>query len=116
MGPHLVLTRSLYQSQKVRTCLTQFDITRLPTASRIAPKATRRQSPPHRRNRNHSADNFGFALMSNAGYDPKGLKRFFATLEDLAPDSETDSEWLSIHPLNKDRIDRSDAFIEENRY
>lgn len=70
----------------------------------------------HSRAHERSADDFGLALMRNAGYDPKGLKRFFATLEDLAPDSETDSEWLSTHPLNKDRIDRIDAFIEENRY
>ena len=68
------------------------------------------------RQHERSADEFGLTLMRNTGYDPQGLKRFFAAIEALAPDSEVDSEWLSTHPLNKDRIDRIDMYIEENRH
>ncbi|EFO30628.1 peptidase M48 Ste24p [Roseibium sp. TrichSKD4] len=64
------------------------------------------------RDHERAADDFGLTLMSKAGYDPEGLKRFFAALEKY----DGDSDWYSTHPLSKDRVDSIENFIESGEY
>lgn len=57
------------------------------------------------------ADEFGLQLAHDAGFDPRGLRSFFTTLDDENPLGEP-MEWMSTHPSNARRIEQIDDFIE----
>lgn len=56
-----------------------------------------------------SADAFGVALVSRAGYNPTGLMEFFDTLKDEIGGGPG---WASTHPAPEDRVKNIDALIE----
>ena len=57
-----------------------------------------------------SADAFGVALSSAAGYDPAGLLAF---LEEISEDEPARPGWASTHPATAERIEAVRAQIEE---
>ncbi len=59
----------------------------------------------HGRSEEHEADEYGVRYVSQAGYDPQGLVRFFQKLqEDEQKGGIRLPVWLSTHPANEDRI------------
>jgi predicted Zn-dependent protease len=60
------------------------------------------------------ADRVGLRTMYNAGWNPRGLRDFFATLQEM---EERDPTWvegmISTHPTNADRIAEIDMMIEQ---
>lgn len=55
-----------------------------------------------------SADSYGVRLADRAGYDPEGLKRFFAEVQGQAGEPP---EWLSSHPNHATRLEAIDGHI-----
>lgn len=59
------------------------------------------------RNQEHEADELGQRLAAKAGYDPKGMVRFFRTLQQLEGMEVPFLEFLQTHPLTSERINRA---------
>ncbi|WP_281954633.1 M48 family metallopeptidase [Pseudophaeobacter arcticus] len=54
------------------------------------------------------ADTYALHLISKAGYSKEGLRRFFEAIKT----HDGSSDWLSSHPLSRDRIRNIDSFKE----
>lgn len=55
----------------------------------------------------HDADEAGQRLAAAAGYDPRGMVRFFAVLQELQGAELPLLQFLSTHPLTSERIERA---------
>jgi len=68
---------------------------------------------PYTRLMEYEADKLGMIYMAKAGYDPEGMIRFLKYVEHISPDSKDIFEiYLSTHPMNKDRIKKTQAVLE----
>jgi Zn-dependent protease with chaperone function len=56
-----------------------------------------------------AADAFGVALVREAGYDPRGLQKFFVELIKQVGD---DSGWRATHPSSSERVEEIGRLIE----
>ena len=65
------------------------------------------------RDNERQADDLGFAYMTNAGYDPRGMVDVFEMLQRVSGHQEGGGipNWLSTHPDPGDRRERIDAAI-----
>lgn len=61
----------------------------------------------------NEADEIAVRLTHRAGWDPRGLVRFFRRVRDLEGDLPGLLAWLSTHPTSTDRIERVRAMLEE---
>ncbi len=62
------------------------------------------------REHERDADAFGVNLVSQAGYDPHGLARFFEEISEHDPDNS----WFSTHPNSTERQDAIERHIREH--
>ena len=63
------------------------------------------------------SDRRGLSYAHFAGYDPKGMIRFFEKLERLERRMGGErQEWLRTHPLNTSRIQRAETLIENKNF
>ncbi len=60
------------------------------------------------------ADEQGMKLMIRNKIDPSGMKDLMATLENSSRDGEVEFEFLSTHPLTKERVKHADKFLSEH--
>lgn len=65
----------------------------------------------HSKRFERDADQFALGLLHDAGISPLGLRRFFKELEKY----DVPTDWMSTHPLSKDRVDAIDAFIDAHK-
>lgn len=65
----------------------------------------------HSKRFERDADQFALELLHSAGISPLGLRRFFKELEKY----DVPTDWMSTHPLSKDRVDAIDAFIDAHK-
>ncbi|MHB9132237.1 MAG: M48 family metallopeptidase [Armatimonadota bacterium] len=63
---------------------------------------------PHSRQDEYEADSVGLRLAYNAGYSANGLVSFLKKLDSVSGKSNP-PEWLSTHPLTKERVTRADS-------
>lgn len=59
---------------------------------------------PFSRGEEHQADDGGYDLMTDAGYNPIGMVHVFQLLQATEPGG-SQPEWMSDHPADKNRID-----------
>lgn len=64
------------------------------------------------RDQEHESDDLGQRLAAAAGYDPRGMVRFFRVLEQLQGMEVPFLEFLSTHPLTSERIRRAEERAE----
>lgn len=60
----------------------------------------------------YDADRRGLSYAYHAGYDPRGIVRFFDKLKALEKNSGKSPEFLQTHPLTESRIARAQKMIE----
>lgn len=59
---------------------------------------------PHSRTQEYEADRIGLEIMASAGYDPREALRFWARMAQKRGDRPGWAEFLSTHPVGKNRI------------
>jgi predicted Zn-dependent protease len=64
----------------------------------------------------YEADRRGLSYAHKAGYDPRGMIRFFKLLQTMEKKGGGGPEFLRTHPLTKARIDRAERIIETQDY
>jgi predicted Zn-dependent protease len=65
----------------------------------------------------YDADRRGLSYAYRAGFDPRGMVRFFEKLERMERRlGGRVPEWLRSHPVNTSRIDRAEVLIENKNY
>jgi beta-barrel assembly-enhancing protease len=69
----------------------------------------------HGRSEELEADQLGAQYASSAGYDPRGLIRFFEKLRAKEGKTPAVLAWLSTHPATADRIGQLQKYIAEKR-
>jgi beta-barrel assembly-enhancing protease len=65
------------------------------------------------RDAERESDAFAVEILPEAGYDPRGLTTFFATL--IQQYGDRGDSFLSSHPATQERIDTTNALIREKR-
>lgn len=66
---------------------------------------------PHSRQDEYEADSIGLRLAYNAGYPVNGLVAFLQRLDAISGKNSA-PEWLSTHPLTKERVTRADSLAD----
>lgn len=56
------------------------------------------------RSAEQEADRIGFQILTRAGYDPRGMVRFFQRLQQQSGSYDSSNSYLSDHPLTIERI------------
>lgn len=69
----------------------------------------------HSREDEHEADRHGVVYAARAGYDPRGITRFFKKLQAKQGEMPKQLVWLSTHPATSERIRRVDDLIVEKK-
>lgn len=69
----------------------------------------------HSREDEHESDRYGVLYASRAGYDPRGITRFFKKLQTKQGDMPRQLVWLSTHPATSERIRRVDDLIADKK-
>jgi len=64
----------------------------------------------HSREEEYDADSLGLDLAARAGYDPIAMLKFFAILQQKAP-NVPEAGWISTHPLTPSRIKRAEQDV-----
>jgi predicted Zn-dependent protease len=64
----------------------------------------------------NDADSRGVSYAYMAGFDPRGMVRFFEKLQALEKRSGSSPEFLRDHPLTTNRIERVNKIIETQQY
>jgi predicted Zn-dependent protease len=59
----------------------------------------------HGRGEENEADELGLGYLHRAGFDPRGMVRFFKRIRELSGDMPTALVWLSSHPTTTSRIE-----------
>ncbi|MDP2307402.1 MAG: M48 family metalloprotease [Pseudomonadota bacterium] len=59
----------------------------------------------HGRGEENEADRLGLTWLHRAGYDPRGMVRFFRRIKDLSADPPAVLAWLYSHPTTTSRIE-----------
>jgi beta-barrel assembly-enhancing protease len=67
----------------------------------------------HSREAEHEADVYGVKYAAKAGYDPRGISRFFKKLQAKQGKTPRALVWLSTHPATQDRINHVEELIHE---
>jgi beta-barrel assembly-enhancing protease len=67
------------------------------------------------RDAEHEADTYGVKYASKAGYDPRGIVRFFKKLKAKQGKTPQLLVWLSTHPATNDRIEHVERLIHERK-
>ncbi|QDV07946.1 TPR repeat-containing protein YfgC precursor [Planctomycetes bacterium Poly30] len=67
----------------------------------------------HSRHHEREADRVAVRRLVEAGRRPSGLVEFFEVLEEEMGGGESNLQWMSTHPLTKERIADVEALIEE---
>lgn len=75
--------------------------------------ATMNSSMAFSRNNERDADRVGMQIMNQAGYDPRAMPRFFATMNQKSQLNQTANQFLSSfvrsHPLSNERLSESQS-------
>jgi predicted Zn-dependent protease len=66
----------------------------------------------HSRDDEYEADKYGLKFAREAGYDDKGMLRFFDTLQKVAPGGPA-PEWLQTHPVTTNRVKHAEQDIKD---
>lgn len=69
----------------------------------------------HSRSSEHEADVFGVKYSARAGYDPRGIIRFFQKLKAKEGKTPKVLAWLSTHPATGERIAHVEDIIEDKK-
>lgn len=69
----------------------------------------------HSRESEHEADVFGVKYAAKAGYDPRGISRFFKKLQAKQGKTPAAMVWLSTHPATQQRIENVEEMIHEKK-
>jgi len=69
----------------------------------------------HSRSSEHEADVFGVKYAAKAGYDPRGIVRFFQKLKAKEGKTPAVMKWLSTHPATSDRIANVERMIKDKK-
>ena len=64
----------------------------------------------------YDADRRGLSYAYHAGFDPRGMPRFFEKLKTLEKKGGGTPEFLRTHPVTSSRIDRAKKIIETQDY
>lgn len=67
------------------------------------------------RSAEHEADVYGVTYAAKAGYDPRGIERFFKKLQEKQGRTPQLLVWLSTHPATRDRIENVEELIQEKK-
>lgn len=59
---------------------------------------------PYSRTHEYEADHIGLILMAEAGYDPQAAVAFWERMMEENKDEKKPPEWLSTHPLSRERL------------
>jgi beta-barrel assembly-enhancing protease len=86
------------------------------TAQNVASMAQDLLGLSYSRDDEYEADARGLAYAYRAGFDPRGMVRFFTKLESLEKKQGGGPEMLRTHPLTKGRIERALRTIEGQDY
>jgi predicted Zn-dependent protease len=86
-----------------------------PTAQNIAAMAEDLLSLHYSRDDEYEADRRGLSYAYKAGFDPRGMIRFFKKLQTMEKSGGT-PEILRTHPVTTARIDRAQKIIETQSY
>jgi beta-barrel assembly-enhancing protease len=82
------------------------------SAQNLAGMASDLLNLSYSRDDEYDADARGLSYAYRAGFDPRGMTRFFAKLQTLEKKQGGDPEFLRTHPVTKNRIQRADKMIE----
>lgn len=63
----------------------------------------------------YEADTYGVRYASKAGYDPRGIVRFFKKLKAKQGKTPQLLVWLSTHPATSERIERVERLIHDKK-
>ena len=69
----------------------------------------------HSRTSEDEADVFGVKYAAKAGYDPRGIVRFFQKLKAKEGKTPAVMKWLSTHPATSDRIAHVERLIKDKK-
>jgi beta-barrel assembly-enhancing protease len=86
------------------------------TAQNVAGLAQDLLSMNYSREDEYDADLRGLSYAYRAGFDPRGMVRFFAKLQSLEKKQPSDPVMLRTHPLTRNRIQRAQKMIEGQDY
>lgn len=86
------------------------------TAQNIAGMVNDLMSLSYSRDDEDDADRHGISYAYKAGFDPRGMPRFFAKLQALEKGGGDTPVFLRTHPLTKMRIDKVNRIIENQDY
>lgn len=64
----------------------------------------------------YESDRRGLSYAQKAGYDPRGMVRFFKLLQTMEKKGSGGPEFLRTHPVTRARIDRAEKIIETQNY
>lgn len=88
-----------------------------PTAQQFAGLGAQIIGLKYSRDDEFDADRRGLSYARFAGYDPRGMIRFFEKMERVERRyGGGPPEWLRTHPLNRARIRRAETLIENQNY
>jgi len=86
------------------------------TAQNIAGLAADLLSLSFSRDDEYEADRRGLSYAYKAGFDPRGILRFFEKLRSLEKKDGGGPEFLRTHPLTRNRVSRAEKIIETQDY
>lgn len=86
------------------------------TAQNIAGLAADLLSLSFSRDDEYEADRRGLSYAYKAGFDPRGMIRFFEKLQSLEKKGGGGPEFLRTHPVTRNRIARAEKIIETQDY
>lgn len=86
------------------------------TAQNIAALASDLLSLSYSRDDEYDSDRRALSYTFKAGYDPRGIIRFFKVLETLEKKGGGGPEFLRTHPVTKARVERAEKIIEQQDY
>ncbi len=85
-------------------------------AQNIASLTTDLISLAYSREDEYESDRRGLSYAYKAGFDPRGLIRFFAKLAAMEKKGGGGPEFFRTHPITKARIERAERIIERQEY
>jgi len=102
-------------SQQLATNIGIVILLRGRTAQDVASLASDLLSLSFSREDEYEADRRGLSYAHRAGFDPRGLVRFFEKLQAIEK-GKGDPEFLRTHPLSRNRIERAIRVIEKQDF
>jgi len=102
-------------SQQIQTNLAIGILLRGGTAQQLAGLGADLLGLKYGRDDEYESDRRGLSYAFKAGFDPKGLIRFFQKLQAMEKSGGT-PEFLRTHPVTRSRIERAERIIEAQDY